>query len=531
MTKRPNFLFIITDQQRADHLGCYGNTVLRTPAVDRLATNGVRFERFFVANPSCMPNRATLMTGSMPSSHGVWTNGVPLSLRANTVVDVLRNFGYRTALVGKCHLQSFTGIPAVTRLADAPPGIAALPPKLQQARWDVQPGDRYDQELFTNWEREPNSKMNLPYYGFEEVDLLVQHGDELSGHYANWAAERCPEYRTLRGVANEVSGHAYSCPWAWRTRLPESVSGTAYVESQTISRLEQYAAQPDNPFFLQCSFNDPHHPFSPSGSYWDRYRPEDIELPPSFAAVASPPPHLAALWRQRDDGSRDRWTHLPQAVSAAEAREAIALTYGMVTAIDDAVGRILARLKHLGLAENTVVVFTSDHGDLLGDHQVILKGPLHYRGLVRVPFVWSDPRGERGVTVDALASAIDFAPTILERAGIQAFYGIQGESLLATMEGAPFPREAVLIEEDPQRSFMGFAVPPRARTIITDRARLTLFESANWGELYDLDSDPHEMTNLWDVESSAALKAEMLEALARAMTRYSNRTPLPTHRG
>jgi arylsulfatase A-like enzyme len=203
----------------------------------------------------------------------------------------------------------------------------------------------------------------------------------------------------------------------------------------------------------------------------------------------------------------------------------------MVTAIDDAVGRILARLKDLGLAKDTVVVFTSDHGDLLGDHQLILKGPLHYRGLVRVPFVWSDPRGARGVAVDALASAIDFAPTILERAGIQAFYGIQGESLLATMDGASFSREAVLIEEDPQRSFMGFAVPPRARTIITDRARLTLFESANWGELYDLDSDPHEMTNLWDVESSVALKGEMLEALARAMTRYSNRTPLPTHRG
>jgi arylsulfatase A-like enzyme len=531
MTPHPNFLFIITDQQRADHLGCYGNHVVKTPHIDSIAANGVRFDRFFVANPSCMPNRATLMTGQMPSSHGVWSNGVPLSLNANTVVNVLRHFGYDTALVGKCHLQSFTGIEPVTKLAEPSPGVAPLPANLCQAKSDPQWGEAYEQELYSLWEANEDFRMRLPYYGFEHVDLLVQHGDELSGHYAQWARARCPNYRALRGAANEAGGHDITCPWAWRTSLPEEVSGTAFVEDRTCAWLEQYAARRDGPFFLQCSFADPHHPFVPSGSFWDMYRPQDIELPPSFAQVSEPPPHLAALWQQRDDGSRDRWSHLPQAITAKEAREAIALTYGMISRVDGAVGNILGQLKRLGLAENTVVVFCSDHGDLMGDHQVLLKGPLHYRGLVRTPFMWADPAGARGMVVDGLCSAIDFAPTVLARAGIQAFYGIQGQSLLPAMLGETIAREAVLIEEDPQRTFMGFQMPPRARTVVTAHARLTLFERTDFGELYDLQTDPHEMHNLWHEPAHAGMRSAMLETLAREMTRYANRTPLPTHRG
>lgn len=531
MKQRPNFLFIMTDQQRADHVGCYGNKVLKTPNIDRIATSGVRFDRFFVANPSCMPNRATLMTGRMPSAHGAWTNGAPLSLQANTVVDVLRHFGYDTALIGKCHLQSFTGIPPVTQLASPLPGIAPLPTQLQEATRKTDGGGRYDQELNPSWEMDKNFAMNLPYYGFDHVELLVQHGDELSGHYASWAQKRCPEYQSLRGQVNEISGHEFSCPWAWRTRLPEEVSGTAYVEDRTLAWLDRYATESKGPFFLQCSFTDPHHPFVPAGEYWDKYRPEDMELPPSFSGDALPPAHLLDLWQQRDNGTRDRWTHLPQAITAKEAREAIALTYGMIGRIDDGVGRILDRLKQLGLADDTVVVFCSDHGDLMGDHQVMLKGPLHYRGLVRTPFLWADPDGPQGTSVDGLCSAVDFAPTVLARAGIQPFYGIQGRSLLPAIGGAEIDREAVLIEEDPQRTFMGFTEPPRARTVVTKSARLTLFERTNYGELYDLVADPHEMRNLWNDPDSSTLKSLMLETLSREMMRYTDRTPLPTHRG
>src|ERR1700674_5186908 len=120
--KRPNILLFITDQHRADYLGCYGHPVLKTPHIDSIAARGVRFEQFYVATPVCMPNRSTLMTGRMPSAHGVRSNGIPLSLRTNTFVDALRASGYATALVGKSHLQNFSEFPAILQRAPARPG-------------------------------------------------------------------------------------------------------------------------------------------------------------------------------------------------------------------------------------------------------------------------------------------------------------------------------------------------------------------------------------------------------------------------
>src|SRR5262247_2761295 len=133
MTERPNILFFITDQLRADHLGCYGNRVIRTPAIDSLAARGTAFDRFYVASPVCQPNRATLMTGRMPSLHGVRYNGIPLSLAANTFVDLFRAAGWRTALIGKSHLQNMTGTPTVVPAPVPPPGYRSPPAGLDEA--------------------------------------------------------------------------------------------------------------------------------------------------------------------------------------------------------------------------------------------------------------------------------------------------------------------------------------------------------------------------------------------------------------
>src|SRR6266702_2505807 len=130
---RPNFLLFMTDQHRADYLGCYGHPVLKTPHIDSIAGHGIRFERFYVATPVCMPNRATLMTGRMPSVHGARSNGLPLSLRANTFVDALRASGYSTALVGKSHLQNFTGQPAILKRPPPRPGDQVLDSSFAEA--------------------------------------------------------------------------------------------------------------------------------------------------------------------------------------------------------------------------------------------------------------------------------------------------------------------------------------------------------------------------------------------------------------
>src|SRR6185437_452528 len=157
---------------------------------------------------------------------------------------------------------------------------------------------------------------------------------------------------------------------------------TAYCAATSEDLLEA-AARGDDPFFLVCSLAQPHHPFTPPGKYWVMYNPAEIALPRSFRAATNlPPPHVARLIAERDEGRAVK--HTPQlfACTEAEAREAIALNYGSISFIDEAVGRVLARLESLGLDEDTVVVFTADHGDFMGDHQLLLKGPIHYRGLI-----------------------------------------------------------------------------------------------------------------------------------------------------
>ena len=150
--------------------------------------------------------------------------------------------------------------------------------------------------------------------------------------------------------------------------------------------------------------------------------------------------------------------------------------------IDDAIGRVLKRLDDLGLAEDTIVIFTSDHGDYMGDHGIMLKLLLHYQGTIRVPFIWHDPVSPGNGYVDpGLASSIDIAPTILARAGIQPFNGIQGRDLYSSP-----PPEAVIVEEDSQRVMTGFDRPQRVRTIVTDQYRMSLREGEDWDELYDL---------------------------------------------
>ncbi|WP_334160414.1 sulfatase [Achromobacter insolitus] len=523
---QPNFLLFITDQQRADHLGSYGNAMLRTPALDALAEQGWSADRFYVASPICMPNRATLMTGRMPSVHGVRHNGIPLSQRATTFVDRLRGAGYATALIGKSHLQNMTGKPAV------------WPPAGDGARgeaWVAEPGN-YDQEWGPLWRTDPAHDLDTPFYGFERVALAVDHGDQVWGHYERWLAREHPEARRLWGPEHAMPAPGYVLTehhQAWRTRVPEECSTTAYIGDQTIAQLREHAAG-GKPFFIQCSFPDPHHPFTPHGKYWDMYRPEDVMLPESFHACVSTgrqiPPHVAWLHRQRDEGKAVKHTPAIFACTEREAREAIALNYGSISHIDATIGRVMQALRQTGLDDNTVVIFTSDHGDYFGDHQLLLKGPVHYQSLIRTPFIWRDPQAAPAAArSQALCSTADIAATVLARAGLPAYNGMQGSSLLPLMSGeAERVRDAVLIEEEGQRTMFGFPGRTRMRTLQTPRHRLSVYADAAWGELYDLREDPHELRNLWDDPAAGSLRAELLLELSRSMIRHAESSPHPS---
>ena len=516
--RRPSFILFVTDQQRADHLGCYGHPVLRTPTIDGLARRGVRYDNCHVASPVCMPNRASLMTGRMPSLHGVRMNGIPLSTDAVTFVDLLRDAGYRTALIGKSHLQNFSGQPAYGEPRPERSGFHRAGGALVEASRQDFRAPAYRQEAPPTG---PGS-VALPFYGFDHVELVTGHGDACGGDYGRWVREREPGVERLLGAGNQLA-HDYICPQAVRTALPEELYSTSYIAEQAVSWLDAAGGEP---FFLMVSFPDPHHPFNPPGRYWDAYRPGDMPVPAAFECNDwTPPPHVAALHREREEGEAALRGMNSIGCTLQEALEARALTCGMIEMIDDAVARVLAALDRSGGAGSTVVAFTSDHGDHLGDHGLLLKGAEPYREITRVPLIWADPDGPSGATEDGIAQTLDIPATILERARIEPFHGMQSRSLL----GGP-ARDAAFIQYDHQRPHPGLGGPPRVHTLVDRRWRLSVFDGQDWGELYDLEADPDELRNLWDDPAAAGDKARLIERLLREEIAAVDRSPFPTAR-
>ncbi|KAB7619515.1 sulfatase [Alkalilimnicola sp. S0819] len=526
----PNFVFIITDQHRADYLGCYGHPVLKTPHIDAMAAAGTRFDRCYVNTPICMPNRAALMTGRIPSVNGVRHNGIPLDPTANTFVHQLRAHGYRTALVGKSHLQTMTGNPPMLKREVKRPDYRQPPAGMDDASLRDYYDERVGQERPQHW-ASPDARVDTPFYGFEHVDLVTDHGDQAGGDYLHWLRDQGVDPDALRGP-DKALPHDYVCPQAWRTAVPEELYPTRYVLEKSRNYLRRHARwNTGQPFFLKVSFPDPHHPFTPPGKYWDMYRPEDMTLPASFhpQGAYNPPPTVRHC-HEEEPGKRAQGM-MAFAVNEREAREAMALSCGMIAMIDDAVGELVAELEALGLAENTVLVFTADHGDFLGDHRLLLKGPIHYQSVLRVPFIWKDTadRAHGAAASGALTETIDLPASILDRAGIEPYHGMQGRSILPLLQGEARggDEESVLVEEDGQRILYGLDTPPRVRSLVTARHRLTVYHGETWGELYDLHQDPHEMNNLWNDPAAGAVKMDMLERLARKQMALTDRSPLP----
>lgn len=507
--RRPSFILFITDQHRADYLGCMGHPVLRTPNIDTIAAAGTVWDRFYVASPVCMPNRASLMTARLPSSHGVRSNGIPLDTRHVTFVELLRDAGYRTALIGKSHLQNFTGRPAILQPPQTRPGY-------HRAAGDLAEAMRHGHDAGYRQEAPGEAAPDTPFYGFDHVELVTGHGDFCGGDYRSWLLAREPLADQLVGAENEIP-HDYICPQAVRTALPEELYVTRYIADRAEAWLRNQAG--DQPFFLMVSFPDPHHPFNPPGRYWDLYRPEEMAVPEAFSVNDwTPPPHVAGMIAQRAAGEAALGGMGTIAVSAREAQEARALTCGMIGMIDDAVGQVRTAPK----AAEAVTVFTSDHGDHLGDHRLLLKGAEQYEQLTRVPFIWADPERPTTGRTGAIGQTHDIGPTILERARIEAALGVQGQDLLAT------GRDAAFIQFDNQRDMPALGRAPRVHSLRTARWRLTLFHGLSWGELYDLQTDPGEFRNLWDDPDHMAMRAELMEALARAEMAAVDRAPHPS---
>jgi len=472
---------------------------LKTPNLDRLAVQGTRFDRAYCPNPTCTPTRASLITGLHASQHGAYTLGTRLPEEVPTLGEALQGAGYDCSLIGKAHFQPL-------RATAEFPSLESYPVMQDLDFW---------------------RDFHGPFYGFNHVELTRNHADEahVGQHYAIWMEENgATEWREwFRPPTGTTPGQQHT----WN--IPERFHYNAWITERACARIER-AARQETPFFLWASYFDPHPPYLVPEPWASLYDPAEIELPPQGLDQTDRWPELLKRTRQADP-TFDEWheaggncihgagTHEfdPDAL-----RKDIAIYYGMVSMLDHYVGKLLDRLESLGLAENTLVVFTSDHGHYFGQHGLIAKGPFLFEDGIRVPMLIRWPGRVPGGRVSAaLQSLVDIAPTFLDAAGLSAPLHMAGKSQLpvwAGDDGAARRRVAVEFRHQPTRLNL--------RSYIDARYKLTLWNNPLEGEIYDLQEDPGEHRNLWESPEHQALKTHLLEqALLAEMDKEPQRMP------
>lgn len=494
LDSRPNILFLTTDQHRSDCLGVMGRRV-HTPHLDHLAGQGVLFRNCITPNLVCQPTRASILTGLLPRTHGVCDNGIdlPAEPARRGFAAELSKAGYDTALIGKAHFA--------TAHTFAPTGS----PECRHSMADFGP----------NW--------TGPYMGFQSVQLMVEGHNTFppaqppSGQsyeawfYADGQGElKNRLYQTNAGP--DVKG----APQTWHSGLPPAFHNSTWVGDRTVAFLNEAR---DRPFCLWASIPDPHHPFDCPVPWSLLHRPEEVDLPKHRTLDLDRRPwwHRASLEgipNLADPKLRDfRAKHSRTPVlTDDQLREVIANYYGMISLADHNIGRILIELHRLGLEENTLVVIASDHGDWLGDHGLLLKGPIAYDGLLKVVCMMRGPGVPQGVMSDQPVSSLDLPATFLDLAGVERPRTWHSRSLLPVARGEEV-REFAYSEWDLSDSRCG--VPLELRTVRTARDKLTVEAISGAAELYDLAADPQETTNMADEPSYAARRAE-LEAMIAA---------------
>ncbi|MFH1476918.1 MAG: sulfatase-like hydrolase/transferase [Verrucomicrobiota bacterium] len=485
MKAKLNFVCIVADQLRFDALGCAGNSVVRTPYIDRLASDGVRFDRCYTVQPMCMATRSTWLTGRAPRSHGVRCNGIPLRKDIPTIGDALTADGYRTHSIGKIHVNPWM------------PHKDFDPNKLAPGDWP---------EAIPLWDSGRITQLPCPYYGFETADALCGWW---SGNYGQWLNAREPDFMRLvcppEGIKVNAQGILEIPEQTYPSRLPAELHYTRWATECSGKFFKEVKAS-GKPFFLWHSIPDPHPPFSVSEPYYSLYKDAEISEPiRRVGELDFMPPHYKRMF-QKDIFTAGRMARTK--VSRKLEIEARKVVYGIITQWDEMVGRIVGQLEENGLMDNTVIVVMSDHGQMLGDHWMHSMPPTHLDGVLRVPSIWHCPKifGRNKVT-QALASHLDFAPTVLDLADVPIPEGRVPPSPEAEQQRSPWPgkslipvltgaadkvQDSVIAENDDD--YLGM----RQRLVITERYHLTVYIGESFGELFDLDDDPRQLHNQWD---------------------------------
>lgn len=435
-----------------------------------------------VTQPTCTPSRASILTGCFPSALRSRMVGCVTPDDPRFLPRVMAENGYHTASIGKIHL-----VP-------------------QKEEWN-------------HVEQTQQAHGEFDYYGFQHVDLVNHHGMNCQGPgYNAWLQQISPtareQFKSAPALTPGVNaGKIKTQKW----NLPPEAHAGEYIVERVDDYLREHAGQ-DKPFFLHVSFNDPHHPFTVPEPYAGMYDPKDMPspLPPvnkdSRATSLQLQTYSGACTEFESGRKTDNLTGTPPAdyanISEDDWRQTKAIYYGMVTQMDDQIGRILQTLNKTGQAENTVVVFVSDHGEYLGDHGFCGKG-FHYDSIIRTPLIIRGPNIPEGRRIDGVTSTVDLAPTLLDLASIPEPEALQGVSMRTALESdGELPRNAALTENDDD--FM----PMRARTLTTSEWKLTMYAGSAEGELYDRVHDPEELYNCWDDPEYAEVKHRLLAELA-----------------
>jgi arylsulfatase A-like enzyme len=486
-------LFITTDQQRYDSLGCNGGEIARTPVVDALAASGINYRRAHNQNVVCMPARSTMLTGQYVRTHGVYANGVPLPQDAPSVAAVLADVGYRTALVGKAHFE---------------PGF--------------DPEGRWPENTFGRIGREPTFG---PHRGFEHLELAM-HGPLAFWHYGTWLRTEHAEdvagfYALVKdGRLNTDGGGDTGLEQVAANPVPREHYHTDWVADRTIAWLDTLDDSDD--WFVWMSFPDPHHPWDPPAAEVKRVDWRDLDLPPAHPGsvdacrevLARKPRHWLDWFEGRFDNREGGPTRfVPAQMTHDQVREVNALVHVENELIDEACGRVLAHVDARGWGDDTDVLFTTDHGELQGDYGLLFKGPYHCDALMRIPLVWHPARTAAvtpAVVTDPVGQ-VDLAPTFCAIAGIGAPEWMQGIPLPV---GDGTGREHVITEWDSQFP----DIDMHLRSIHRDGWTCTAYEpggvyDGTEGELYDLTDDPHLFHNRWDDAGCRSLRDDLVADL------------------
>jgi choline-sulfatase len=436
-----NVLLLMADQHRRDCLGIAANPLARTPNLDSLARSGLRFGSAYCANPVCTPSRASILTGLYTHNHQTWSNATPWPYEHKTAAHYFGRAGYMTALIGKMHF-----VDAQTHGFDY---------RLDFNDWFQSLGPKT--KLYADELARANSGSGLP-----QIDDLWRDGGD------PWKGSRTPD------------GRQGSVAVGGASRMAEEDHFESFVARETVRFLRQHGRQ--QPFFAISSCLKPHDPFLPAARFAALFRPEDIQLPPTWGKV-----DLSRVPREvRNAIERDAPT--PELSDPANARRRIAMYYANLAQMDDAMGKVLGALRELDLERDTIVVYTSDHGEMLGEHGLWNKFQF-YEGSCGVPLIVRAP----GVTAEearcpAPVSLVDLLPTLAELAGVPV-PKLDGASLAPQLRNPGEATGRPVFSEYNLRT-------PRAKYMIRRGDLKYTFWVNDMPELYDLRTDPQEMRNL-----------------------------------